>query len=297
MGLIMDWTLVRSFLTTAETGSLSAAARRLGLTQPTLGRHIQELEQSLGVVLFIRSQRGLEPTSSGEELIETARAMREAAEAFERQATGRAEAVAGSVRITASEMVATFLLPDILLPIRLAHPEIQFEIEATNAIGNLTRRDADIAIRMVRPTQPDLIARRVNTMAVGLFGATSYLDRRGRPRSAADLASHDLIGLDRNDTIIRGFAAGGLPVERSRFVLRSDDQIVGWSMMQAGLGLAFGPSYLRSLSPGIEQLELSLRVPALEMWLASHREVTTSRRMRLVVDGLAEGLSALPLSG
>ncbi len=291
----MDWTLVRSFLATAETGSLSAAARQLGLTQPTLGRHIQELEQILGLTLFVRSQKGLVLTEAGEDLIDTARSMRESADAFLLVATGRGETVSGTVRVTASEMVATHVLPEVLLGIRRDHPEIQFEIEASNLVGNLTRRDADIAIRMVRPTQPDLVARRVNAYAIGLFGATAYVERRGRPRTPADLIDHDLIGLDRDDAIIRGFAAGGLAIDRTDFALRCDDHAVCWAMMTAGLGLAFGPVWLGERTPGVERIRLPFRVPALEMWLCTHREVATSRRLRLVMDALAEGLGALPL--
>lgn len=297
MATHMDWTLVRSFLTTFETGSLSAAARQLGLTQPTIGRHIQELEQDLGVTLFIRSQKGLEPTAAAEDLVDSARTMRESAVAFQRIASGRGESLAGTVRITASEMVATYVLPEVLRPIRRAHPEIQFEIEATSAVGDLLRRDADVAIRMLRPNQPDLIARRVNSLAIGLFASADYVERRGRPRRVEDLLHHDLVGLDRDDALIRGFAAGGLDVDRTRFAIRSDDHAVGWAMVQAGLGLGFGPIWVGSRTPGLIRIDLPLRVPLLEMWLATHREVTTSRRMRLVVDALAEGLAGLPLAG
>lgn len=291
----MDWTLVRSFLATAEAGSLSAAARQLGLTQPTLGRHIQELEQILGLTLFVRSQKGLVLTEAGEDLIDTARSMRESAEAFMLVATGRGETVSGTVRITASEMVATHVLPHLLKPLRQDHPEIQFEIEGSNVVGNLIRRDADVAIRMVRPTQPDLIARRVNTYALGLFGTTDYLDRRGRPKTMADLLSHDLIGLDRDDAYIRGAAASGMAVDRTDFALRCDDHVVGWAMMTAGLGLGFGPVWLAARTPAVERVRLPLRIPPLEVWVCTHREVATSRRLRLVVDALSEGIGALPL--
>jgi DNA-binding transcriptional LysR family regulator len=293
----MDWTLVRSFLATVETGSLSAAARGLGLTQPTIGRHIQELEQDLGVTLFARSQRGLEPTEAALDLVDAARAMRDQAEAFERIATGRAETVAGTVRITASEMVATHVLPEVLRPMRIAHPEIQFEIEATSTVGNLMRRDADVAIRMLRPTQPDLVARRVNSMAIGLFASEDYLARRGRPRTTDELLAHDLVGLDRDDSVIRGFAAAGVSVERTAFAVRADDHAVGWAMVQAGLGLGFGPVWVGRRTPGLVRIDLPIRLPMLEMWLAAHQDLTTSRRMRLVVDALAEGLAALPLAG
>ncbi len=290
----MDWTLVRSFLLTAELGSLSAAARQLGLTQPTIGRHVQELEQTLGVVLFTRTSQGLEPTEAAEQLLDAARAMREAADGLERIASGRAEAVAGTVRITASEMVATHVLPALLAPIRSDHPEIQLEVVATNAIGNLTRRDADLAVRMVRPDQPDLVARRVNRMAVGLFAARDYLDRHGRPAALQDLRDHHLVGLDRDDSVLRGLAAGGLALRREDFAVRADDHAVGWAMVEAGLGIGFGPVFLGRVRPWLERV-LPDVAPWLEVWLASHREVVTSRRLRIVADRLAEGLRAAPL--
>ncbi|HUG62188.1 MAG TPA: LysR family transcriptional regulator [Methylomirabilota bacterium] len=286
---------MRSFLMTAEHGSLSAAAKRLGLTQPTVGRHVQELERALKVVLFARTPRGLEPTEAGEHLMDAARAMREAADGFERIATGRAEAVAGSVRITASEMVATHLLPHLLRPIRAEHPEIHFEIDATTAIGNLVRRDADIAIRMVRPEQPELIARRVNAMPLGLFAARRYLDERGRPRAFEDLLQHDLVGLDRDDSILRGFAAAGVSLRREDFAVRADDHAVAWAMVEAGLGIGFGPLFLGLARPALERVIPGASVPALEMWLVTHREVVTGRRLRIVADRLGAALSALKL--
>lgn len=294
-GDAMDWTLVRSYLATVEGGSLSAAAKRLGLTQPTVGRHVQELEETLGLVLFNRSHQGLEPTEAGEQLIEAAGAMRDAAEGFERIASGKAELVAGPVRITASEMVATHLLPRLLRPLRIAHPEIALEIEASNQVGNLTRRDADVALRMVRPEQGDLVARRVGTMPIGFFAARSYLDRRGRPETLVDLRSHDLVGLDRDDALIRGLAAAGLPLTRADFAIRADDHAVGWAMMEAGLGIGPGPLFLGLANPRLEQVLVRAPVPTLEMWLVSHREVVTGRRLRIVVDALAAALKGLRL--
>ncbi len=148
---------------------------------------------------------------------------------------------------------------------------------------------------MVRPTQPDLLARRVNSYAIGLFGAVSYLERRGRPRTPADLIGHDLIGHDRDDSVVKGFAAAGMAIDRTDFALRCDDHAVCWAMMAAGLGLGFGPVWVGGRTPGVERIRLAMRLPVLEMWLCTHREVATSRRLRLVMDALAESLGALPL--
>ena len=296
MEALLDWTLVRSFLATAETGSLSAAARLLGLTQPTVGRHIHELEQDLGVVLFARSPQGLQPTATAEQLLDTARTMREAADGFERVATGRAEVLAGTVRITAAQRIALHCLPAILAPLRQKHPEIQIEIDATAAIGNLVRRDADIAIRMIRPDQPELIARRVNMMPIGLYASRAYLDRAGRPE-VANLLDFSLIGFDRQDIILKGFQKAGLKATRDHFALRTDDDHVAAAMITAGLGIGVLPKFIAGSEPDLEQVLPEVPIPPIEMWLVTHREVVSGRRLRLVTDHLGAGLAALDLTG
>jgi DNA-binding transcriptional LysR family regulator len=162
-------------------------------------------------------------------------------------------------------------------------------------VGDLMRRDADVAIRMVRPEQPDLVARRVGTLPFGLFAARSYLARRGRPRRLDELPAHDLVGFDRDDSIVRGLSLAGSTVTRDDFALRTDDHVVAWAMVEAGLGLGFGPLFLGLARPGLERVMPALRIPSLEIWLVSHREVVTSRRLRIVVDALADGFSGLKL--
>lgn len=286
----IDWNLIRSFVAVAESGSLSAAARRLSASQPTLGRHVAELEQALGVVLFWRSRRGYEPTDAGRALLNRGRQMVEDAAAFSRLALGATEKIGGTVRITASEIVATYVLPALMAELAVSEPGIEVEIVASNLVDNLLRRDADIAVRMVRPSQSDLVARKIADLPLCACAARSYLDRRGRPTRAQDLPDHDLVGFDRGDDVIRGFAAMGVAVDRHAFRLRSDNQIVLWQAIRAGNGIGFAQKGLAESDPEIETLLPDLAVPALPMWLAMHEDVRTSARIRRVADHLHDGL-------
>ncbi|MFN4192804.1 MAG: LysR substrate-binding domain-containing protein, partial [Tabrizicola sp.] len=198
-----DWSLIRSFLAVAEAGSLSAAARTTGTSQPTLGRHIHAIEAALEVPLFTRTALGLTLTEAGEALLPAARAMQAAAAELALTARGRAEGLAGTVRITASRVVSHSILPPILARLRAEEPGIQIDLVPSDTTENLLFGEADIALRMYRPTQPDLVARQIGALPLGLYAARSYLDRRGRPASTDDLMGHDFIGQDRMDQIIR----------------------------------------------------------------------------------------------
>ena len=217
----LDWNLIKSFVAVAETGSLSAAARRLASSQPTVGRHIAELEREIGVTLFRRGRRGYALTEAGNTLFERGLAVSQKATAFSRLALGSVEAIEGTVRIAASEVMAACVLPAMIARLRIEEPGLEIEIVASNQVENLLRRDADIAVRMVRPAQNELVARKVADIGLRACAAISYLDRRGRPAVFADLAQHDLIGFDRSDDIIRAFASAGLPVTRSAFQFRA----------------------------------------------------------------------------
>lgn len=285
-----DWTLWRSFLATVETGSLSAAAARIGATQPTLSRHIHELEQELGLVLFRRVARGLEPTEIALGLIDDARRMGEAAYALSLKAAGRTENLAGTVRVAASVVMSNLVLPGIVTDLREAEPEIQIEIVASDEAQNLLRRDADIAVRMFDPTQNALIARRIGASPLGLFGAPRYLDGRGRPGTLADLLDHDVIGFDRDETILKGYAAHGFPVTREHFPLRVDDQMVYWHLLCAGAGLGFAQCRIAETA-GLERLDIGMTLPDLPVWLVLHEDLRAQPRVRRVADVLAERLS------
>ena len=286
----LDWNLIRSFVTVAETGSLSAAARRLDASQPTLGRHVSELEQALGVTLFRRGRRGYELTEAGAVLYERGRTVSDEAAAFSRLALGSVEAIEGTVRLAASDVVAAYVLPDIVARLGVEEPGIEIEIVASNQVENLLRRDADIAIRMVRPTQNELVARKVTDIALCLAATTTYLDRCGRPGSPSDLPSHRLIGFDRSDDIIRGFAGLGLSVSRSVFCVRTDNQIVVWQAVRAGVGIGIGQQPLAARESAVEIVLPGLPLPVLPVWLAMHRDVRTGLRIRRVADFLYEEL-------
>ncbi|ESY42630.1 MULTISPECIES: LysR family transcriptional regulator [unclassified Mesorhizobium] len=286
----IDWNLIKSFVTVAETGSLSAAARKLSASQPTLGRHIGELEQALGVTLFRRGRRGYALTEAGATLFERGRAVSEQASAFSLLALGSVEAIEGTVRIAASEVVAAYVLPRMTARLGIEEPGIEVEIVASNQVENLLRRDADIAIRMVKPAQNELTARKVCDIKLCCCAAKSYLDRHGRPLKPADLLDHPLIGFDRSDEMIRGFTQAGIPVTRSSFRFRTDNQIVLWEALRAGNGVGLGQEPLTDSDPSLEKLLPGLPLPSLPVWLAMHRDVRTSVRIRRVADFLYEEL-------
>ncbi|MEP9399077.1 LysR family transcriptional regulator [Mesorhizobium sp. KR2-14] len=282
----IDWNLIRSFVAVAETGSLSAAARQLAASQPTLGRHIAELEQALGVTLFRRGRQGYVLTEAGSLLFERGRAVHEEATAFSRLALGSVEAIEGTVRIAASEIVAAYVLPDMLARLGIEEPGIEVEIVASNQIENLLRRDADIALRMVEPTQNELLARKVADLPLCACAAKSYLARRGTPKNAYDLVGHDLVGYDRGDEIIKGFAALGVKLDRHAFRFRTDNQIVLWEAIRMGNGIGFAQESLVRADPLVEAILPDLQLPVLPMWLAMHRDVRSSLRIRRVADFL-----------
>ncbi len=287
-----DWALWRSFGAVVEDGSLSAAARRLGLSQPTLSRHVEALEQTLGVTLFERTLQGLKPTETALRLYEPVCAARQSLAEAGLMAEGETGELEGTVRITASTVIAHYVLPPLLRELRRAFPTIALEIAPSNSVENLLLREADIAVRMFRPTQLELITRKLGEFPIVCCAHRSYLDWRGTPRRAEDLRAHDLIGFDRSETIISGARALGFDLRRADFRLRTDSQTGMWELMKAGLGIGFAQLNLVRETPGMVELLPGLRPPALEMWLTTHRELFTSRRIRAIYDRLAEGLHA-----
>lgn len=285
-----DWSLMRSFLAVIERGSLLGAARHLGVSQPTLGRHVAELERQLGTVLFERTGRGLVATAAARSIADQARAMADNAEAIGRTLTGQSKQLSGAVRITASQTVATYLLPPLLAGFQERETGISIDVVASNTVTNLLRREADIAVRMVRPAQSSLIARRVGDVQIGAYARKDYLRRRGVPREPGDLIRHDLVGLDRDDSIIRSFATFGHRIERDSFVFRSDDHLVLWQALCAGLGIGFAATWLADREPSLERLLPDLAMPTLPVWLAVHREIRSSARIRALYDFLVEAI-------
>ena len=290
MNSLFDWSLVRSFLAVLEKGSLLAASRHLQLSQPTIGRHVAELESQLGLVLFDRNGRGLLPTEAAYHLAESARTMQSGADQLARNVMGADLGASGTVRITASQPVSCYVLPPLLAQMRLSLPDVQVELVASNEVSNLLRREADIAVRMVQPQQASIIARRVGKVTLRACAHQDYLRRRGVPRQPNDLLAHDLIGGDRNDDTLKGFAAQGLVVGREQFAFRADDLIVVWQAVRAGLGVGFVSEHLIRSDPAVIPVLPKLKIEPLPVWLAVHKEIRTSKRIRAVYDFLADAI-------
>lgn len=288
-----DWNQARAFLVTAEEGSLSAAARALGLTQPTLGRQVTALEETLGVTLFERTGREMTLTESGLALLEHARAMGLAATQFSLTASGRSNAIDGHVTISATHLMATFHLPPILKRLRQAAPGLEIEIVASNELSDLKRREADIAIRHARPNQADLIGKLVNETTAHLYASSAYLDRIGRPKSPEDLAGADLIGFESPDRLLPVMQDMGLPLTREDFKLSTASGPVILAMVRHGLGIGIGTRDVCDEVPDLEMVLPDLPPLPVPVWLVTHRELRTSRRIRLVFDLLAEELAKL----
>jgi DNA-binding transcriptional LysR family regulator len=287
-----DWSLIRSFLAVAEAGSLSAAARATGISQPTLGRHVQAIEAALQVAVFARTAQGLTLTEAGQALMPAARAMQAAAAELALTARGHAAGIEGSVRITASRVVSHRVLPPILARLRAEEPGIQIDLVPSDTTENLLFGEADIALRMYRPTQPDLVARHVGDLALGLFAAKAYLDRRGRPTSPEDLTRHDFIGQDRMDQIIRVMRKMGMDVTRSFFPVRCDDPLTYVELVRAGCGLGGILRAVGDPDPELERIDIIPDLPSLPVWLTAAPQLRQSPRLRRVWDALAGAFAA-----
>ena len=285
-----DWALIHSFLAVLDAGSLMGAARRLGAQQPTLSRHIAELESQLGAPLFERTGRGVTPTQAALAIADAARLMQAGAGQLSQALAGRRNANNGTVRLSASQVVACWLLPPLLARLQDEEPGICIELVASNQLSNLLRREADIAVRMVRPAQASLVARKLGDVAIVACAHTDYLARHGTPRQPDELLSHRLIGYDKDDTIQRGFAAMGYPLKREAFALRTDDQIAYGRLVAAGAGVGFAAQYNLAHWPGVVPLLPQLRIPPLPCWLAVHREIRSNRVVRRVYDYLAAAI-------
>ncbi|WP_262693295.1 LysR family transcriptional regulator [Kordiimonas aquimaris] len=286
-----DWNQARAFLATVEEGSLSAAARQLGLTQPTLGRQVSALEEALDVVLFERIGKSLVLTPSGIELSEHVRAMYEAASRMSLTASGQSQTIEGKVNITASDIMSAYILPPALKQLRETAPLIEINVVATNDIRDLQLREADIAVRHVRPEQPDLIAKLIGDGAGAFYASKQYLDKYGRPETEDDLSDHDFIGFGDNTRMIDALNQMGLKLSKKNFRVGSASGLVAWEMARNGLGIIVMSNNVGDTTHDMERV-LPNRDPMLfPIWLTAHRELYTSRRIRLTFDLLADFLS------
>jgi DNA-binding transcriptional LysR family regulator len=286
-----DWNQARAFLATVEAGSLSKAARGLGLTQPTLSRQVAALEEGLGVVLFERVGRSLVLTPTGRDLLDHFRDMGTSAGRIALAASGHSQAVEGLVSITASDALSAFVLPPLLKQLRVLAPGIEIEVIAANDLRDLQRREADIAIRHVRPVQPELIGRQVAVWSAHLYAARGFLEEHGRPLVPTDLTALDFIGFAPIERLVQTMVSFGLPVSRRNFRYVTDNGIVLAEMLRLGLGMTVTPKEFARFVPDLEMVLPDWQGIPVPLWLICHRELLTSRRIRIVYDFLAEALS------
>ena len=287
----LDWNLYRTFLAVMRTGSLSSAARQLGMTQPSISRHVDMLEAAFGVDLFVRTQRGLDPTDLARELLPHVEALASATAVLERVASGRSDDVAGAVRLSASETVGVEVLPPILARLRQAHPQliIAIELVLTDIAEDLLKREADIALRMVEPQQSALIAKRLPPVHIGLHARRDYLERRGVPAALEELAGHDLIGFDRETPGMRGLTARYPMMDRAAFALRTDSTLAQFAAIRAGFGIGMCQVGLAKRAGNLVRV---LPEVAFDygLWIVMHEDLKTSARCRAVFDALVAGL-------
>lgn len=286
----LDWTLYRSFLAVVRHGSLSAAATALQLTQPTLGRHIDGLEAGLSASLFTRSRMGLAPTDAALSLVPHAEAMEAAVAAFTRTASGEAQEARGTVRLTTSEIMGSEVLPPLIAEFRRLHPYIDIELNLDDRQQDLLRRDADIALRMARPTQTALIVRKVGVLTVKLYAHQDYLRHHPLPETLEDLSGHTVIGYDANPRIFELLDADKLPLSRKTFSLRTDSELAQLALLRAGAGIGGAQTGIAERSSNLVPVLHDQFGLDMEMWLAHHEDLKSSLRVRLLFTYLAEKL-------
>lgn len=288
-----DWALYQAFLTVIEAGGLTRAAKATGVSQPTLSRQIAGLEQALGVALFDRAGRGLAPTPAALRVADQARRMRAAAAAILSGPAQETRSLDGTVRITASEIVACYALPPVLAGLAQSHPQIHVELVAANEVSNLLEREADIAVRMTKPRQAGLLARRLPDVPTGFYVSKSFAVRHGVPQRIEDLRALRLIGYDKSTLILGGARKAGVPLSREDFAFRCDHQIACWQMARAGLGAGIVARFVGDADPEMIRVLPKFPMAPMQMWLVARNEVKTSPRLRVVFDALAEGLKRL----
>lgn len=289
----MDWTYIRAFLAVAEHGSLSAAARALGYSQPTLGRHIKAAEAGFGAELFTREAAGLRLTDFGRMMLAPAEDMAAASARIETLAAGHDMRVSGTVRITASVVVSHYLLPGIIAKLRQAEPDIEIELAPSDTTQNLIFREADIAVRMFRPTQLDIVTRKIADNDLAIYASNDLLARFGQPANLAELAKLPFVGFDRSDAILLYLRGLGLDVTKDFFAVRCDDQAAFWKLVCSGCGVGAMQTVVGDAEPSVQRLRFQPEIPSLPVWLAAHEAMHKSPRIKRVWDFLAEQFSSL----
>jgi DNA-binding transcriptional LysR family regulator len=286
----IGWELYRSFLGVLNNGSLSGAARELGLAQPTIGRHVAALEKSLGLALFTRSQTGFVPTEAGQSLRTYAESLQSTVAALERAAASQGSGVSGSVRVTASDVIGVEVLPPIIARLRDKYPELAVELALTDRVQDLVRRESDIAVRMMRPRQELLVARRVGQIVLGLHAHQNYLSRRGTPKNVADLANHALIGFDETTAFIRDAGKSLSAWRREAFSMRTDNNLAQLALIRSGAGIGVCQAAIAHRDNQIVRILPKQFALPLETWITMHQDLRNSPRCRVTFDALVEGL-------
>lgn len=296
MAATADWDLLQSLHAVLEAGSFSAAARVRRLTQPTLGRHIDQLERQLGAPLFLRSPRGLQPTDLALAFRQHLADMSAAASAASRDIEGIVSGDGGVVRLAVSEIVGIEVIPPMLARFRMAHPSIDVELALNNKNEDLTRRDADVAVRMARPTQNSLVAKKVGDLKLGFHATADYLERHGTPKDFEELTQRTLIGFDRTYPEMVNDLSIGRPVTRDLFAYRTDNDVAQLAAIRAGVGIGVCQDQIAQREGLVPILPdaFSFHLP---IWICMHETLRGSPRMRLMFDHLAKEFAAYAAAG
>lgn len=285
----LQWETQRAFLAVLRTGSLSGAARLLGIAQATARRRIEALEQSVGVSLFIRSPSGLLPTETARELIGHVEAMALAANAFNRAASADVAQTGGTVRLTAGKLLGVEILPPMLRRLRQQHPQLALELNVSNRLQTLSQQEADVAVRIRRPTEASVVARKVGDLHVGLYATPELLAEQGVPETSEDLRRFPLIGPDRNAGEIEFLRERGFDCSAEHTAIRTDDHLAQWAALRAGLGIGVCSRQLAERNGLMRVLPGDVDF-TVDVWIAMHQDMRRVQRVSAVFDGVGADL-------
>jgi DNA-binding transcriptional LysR family regulator len=289
----LSWELIHVFTAVAKLGSLSKAAKALNTSQPTLSRQIALLENRLGITLFERSTQGLKITELGAKLIESSNLMLQASEQFLRSASGSTLSLTGNIRISANEVIGLYYLPQAIMLFNQLYPEIQVEVDISNQTTSLHKRDADIALRMFRPKQPDLIAKRLPDIQLNVVASKEYLLKHGYPKNLQEVSQHNLIGFDRDPQFLKSVQQLGLPLTEKNFHFKTDFLPLQIELARKGAGITITHKHLTKQWPELQELMSDIAIPNLELWLVCHADVQHNRRIRVLMDFLSTHMEEL----
>ena len=288
----ISWRLIKSFLITAKFGSLSAAAHNSGVSQPTISRDILQLEKQTGLSLFERTTKGLSLTEHGQNLLSSAQGMDKFANQFERVAFGLADELAGDLRVSANENIGYFILPSLIKKFRDRYPQIAVDLVIDNKESNLNKREADIALRMFRPSQADLYVKKLMNIPLSFYATQEYLDKHKSPENIQDLLNHTLIGFDQNMMLVSSAVGENMGVSREDFFLRTDSLLSQIALIRSGAGIGVTHKMVAQRYPELIQVIPQLTLPALELWSVCHRDIQQNNRIKAFMRFLSDELTS-----